>query len=251
MRLPFTSAPLPPDTICGYTVLRSPAPHTYVALADGGREVLLKPLDTDCLLHGQLHPSIKERLARVRELALKSAANLRGIERDRQGVFLVWEFIEGQTLESDAPSLSTSQLTSLMREVVLSVEALHQAGIVHGAMHARNVIIDRAGRPRLTHISPLLFSDPAVDDAAVRSMLLMLIQERTDLDQSISAVLQSAASLRQIASKLVLAATDASEPSTFDADDRGRRKRMTLLALAVAVTGILVALSVGLISARL
>ncbi|HEY7088314.1 MAG TPA: hypothetical protein VH518_09515, partial [Tepidisphaeraceae bacterium] len=58
-----------------------------------------KRLDDDCLLDRQLHPSISERLNRVRELPLTDVANLHGVEVDRDGVWLVWQFIEGQTLE--------------------------------------------------------------------------------------------------------------------------------------------------------
>jgi serine/threonine protein kinase len=246
-----TTAPLPPDSICGYTILRSLAPATYVALADGGRRVLLKPLDPDCLLHAQLHPSITERLARVRELALKSAANLHGVERDKQGVFLVWEFIDGEPLESRARVSPPSQFISMMREVVLSVEALHQVGIVHGAIHARNIIIDTAGRPRLTHISPLLFHDPGVDEAAVGLMLAHLVEQRRDLDPSLSAVLRQPTSLRQLASKLVASESVAEESTVSDADDSRRRRRLFLLAISVSGAGILAAVILALVSSRL
>ena len=39
-------------------------------------------MDHDCLLRGQLHPSIRERLSRVRELAHGGVANLYGVGRD-------------------------------------------------------------------------------------------------------------------------------------------------------------------------
>jgi serine/threonine protein kinase len=250
MRPAASATPLPPDTICGYTVLRSLSPQTYIALADGGRQVFLKPLDPDCLLQGQLHPSIKERLARVRELALKSAANLHGVERDQPGVFLVWEFIDGATLESYAPSLAPLQLIALMREVVLSVEALHQVGIVHGAIHARNIIVDPTGRPRLTHISPLLFHDPAVDEKAISLMLAKLIDDRHDIDASLRVGLHQSLSLRQLAARLVTADAAPSERSAIDAEDRRRRRGMLLMAVFVAVLGILTAAVVGLISLR-
>jgi serine/threonine protein kinase len=249
------STPLPPATVCGYTVLRSPSPGSYIALADGGREVFLKPLDPDCLLHGQLHPSIKERLARVRELALKSAANLHGVERDGSrgengAVFLIWEFVRGEPLESRARSLPASELLSLLREVVLSVEALHQVGIVHGGLHGRNIIIDPAGRPHLTHISPLLFHDPAVDVTAISAMSGALIGQREDIDQSVFVARAAPQSLRELASGLVAAETPRDQVATADLEDRSRRKRMLLLALAVAAAGVIVAATVAILSSR-
>jgi serine/threonine protein kinase len=240
--------PLPPDSICGYTILRSPSPGTYIALADGGREVLLKPLDADCLLHGQLHPSIKERLARVRELALKSAANLHGVERDGRGVFLIWEFIPGESLESAAAKMSPTQLIAMMREVVLSVEALHQVGIVHGALHACNVIIDTAGRPRLTHISPLLFDDPLVDEAAAQTMLNDLTQPRTDIDSSIRNAVAERRSFRELSSMLMAASVAPTQSQGEDDPERGRRKRMLLVALAVALVGVAIAITIAMVA---
>jgi len=246
-----TIPPLPPESICGYTVLKTTSPDTYVAFADGGRKVLLKPLDTDCLLHRQLHPSIKERLARVRELALKSAANLHGVERDAHGVFLVWEFVEGESLDSSAAAMSPGQLAEMMREVVLSVESLHQVGIVHGAIHARNVIIDPAGRPRLTHISPLLFHDPAVDESALRSMLLRLADFPSAMDATLRSALAEPGSLRQLAARLVTVGGRPSDFVTVDDEDRALRRRMVVAALAVALLGIALAAIALAVSLRI
>ena len=65
----------------------------------GGRTVVLKKLDDDCLLDGQLHPSIKLRLERVRELPVRCVANFLGVERDGAGVAqMVWEFVRGTPL---------------------------------------------------------------------------------------------------------------------------------------------------------
>jgi hypothetical protein len=53
-----------------------------ISIMRGGRQVVLKKLDDDCLLDGQLHPSIKLRLERVRELPVRCVANFLGVERD-------------------------------------------------------------------------------------------------------------------------------------------------------------------------
>ena len=62
-------APTPPE-LCGYRIERALAPDlSYLAIGPGGRRVVLKRVDEDCLLRNKLHPSIKDRLGRVRELA--------------------------------------------------------------------------------------------------------------------------------------------------------------------------------------
>ena len=138
-----------------------------------GRKIVLKRLDDDCLLDRQLHPSIRERLNRVRELPLTSVANLIGVEKVDGVAQLVWEFVPGSCLEEirgDAPAWGR-----LAREIILAVEALHSTGIVHGAIHERNVIVDDRGEVRLTHVSPLLYSDTDHDAADVVDMLDTLI----------------------------------------------------------------------------
>ncbi len=137
--------------------------------------VFRKRLAEDCLLGGELHPSIAQRLHRVRELPVGAVANLHGVERDSAGVWLVWQFIEGLTLEQfmqlEHPDRKPD---ALARELELAVAAMHAHGIVHGAIHARNVIVDPRGRVRLTHVSPLLYSDPAEDDRAVAELVALL-----------------------------------------------------------------------------
>jgi hypothetical protein len=138
-----------------------------------GRRVVLKPLDADCLLDGQLHPMICQRLERVRELPLLRVANLIAVERDEQGIGqLVWEYVSGTPLEE--MDCDRGQWLRVMREVLLSIESLHSAGIVHGAIHARNMIVEPSGAIRLTHISPLLYSEPEQDAADAIEMFLGL-----------------------------------------------------------------------------
>ena len=125
------------------------------------RRVVLKRLDDDCLLDGELHPSIRRRLERVQQLPLVAVTNLHGVERRGDAVYLLWEFVEGQPLEA-VPDCARFE-----REVRHVVEMLHSHGIIHGALHARNIIIDDCGGVHLMHVSPLLFSDPQIDAAAL------------------------------------------------------------------------------------
>ena len=137
------------------------------------RRVVYKRLDDDCLLDGQLHPSIRRRLERVREVPLTHVANLIGVEKVDGVAQLVWEFVPGKSLEEmrgDAPAWG-----KWVREVILAVEALHATGIVHGAIHERNVIVDPRGEIRLTHASPLLYGDTDHDAADVVDMFDALV----------------------------------------------------------------------------
>jgi tRNA A-37 threonylcarbamoyl transferase component Bud32 len=132
-----------------------------------GRQVVLKPLDEDCLLDGELHPSIRLRLERVRELPMTAVANLHGVEVIDGRALLVWEFIPGMTLDEKVASSDQAALAKLKRDLTLIIEQLHSFGIVHGDLHGRNVIIDDRNRLRLTHLSPLLHNDAYVDLNAI------------------------------------------------------------------------------------
>jgi hypothetical protein len=131
-----------------------------------GRRVALKALAADCLLDGELHPSIALRLTRVRELPMTAVANLHGVERIDGSAFLIWDFVEGRPLEG----LTATERASVEREVRLVVETLHSHGIVHGAIHGGNIIVDGRGGVHVTHVSPLLHADEAVDLAALAKL---------------------------------------------------------------------------------
>ena len=160
-----------PGQIAGYDVRAElSAGRTY--LADGhGRRVVLKLLESDCLLGEQLHPMIHDRLSRVRELAHAGVANLLGVEADGERAYLVWEYVEGAPLSEVISDLDDRRRDAVARELVSHVETLHALGIVHGALHERNVIVMPSGKVKLTHVSPLLYNDEAVDAEALATLL--------------------------------------------------------------------------------
>src|SRR5687768_3408959 len=143
-----TSPPAAPGAadrteICGYPIdsalqsTQADEPDflgpSYLAIGPGGRGIVLKPLDRDCILTQGLHPSIKERLGRVRELALGGVANLYGVEREpgvpsSERAWLIWEYVRGKTLADYAADAGCTQrkLALVARELVLLLEALHR-----------------------------------------------------------------------------------------------------------------------------
>ena len=156
-----------------YRIDRELAAGSFLATESNAGRVVLKMLEGDCLLKGQLHPMIKDRLGRVRELAHLGVANLHGAERDGERAFLVWEFVEGITLEEYLREYEPerARLEEIATRIVLSVEALHALGIVHGGIHSRNVIVMPSGEVKLTHISPLLYHEEVVDVEALRALM--------------------------------------------------------------------------------
>ncbi len=210
----------------------------------GGRKVVLKKLDDDCLLDGQLHPSIKLRLERVRELPVRCAANFLAVERDAAGAAqLVWEYVPGTPLDD----VKSADWLRLSREVVLAVQSLHAAGIVHGAIHGGNVILDDAGEVRLTHVSPLLYSDADHDAAAVVAMLDALVNEHASATP-LAAMLAEAAAQPQITlSELYarLAEMNVEPPTEPESpSERHPRTRYLVAAALIALIGLAMSLAI-------
>jgi hypothetical protein len=157
----------------------------YLAVGAGGRRVVLKRVDDDCMLGKALHPSIVDRLGRVREVAHAGVANLIAVEKGRQAdketgrpgegeeAWMVWEFVEGETILQWAgkQGRTSRELLVMGRELMLSVDQLHMQGLVLGAIIGGNVIVGADGTLKLTHVSPLLYADTHVD---VESVVLLL-----------------------------------------------------------------------------
>jgi hypothetical protein len=241
--------------IGGYAIVRTLVPdQSWLAEATGGRKVVLKLLDDDCLWKDQLHPNIKDRLGRVRELAHAGVANLYGVERDEGLTYLVWEYVEGQTLTEYAASPTCGQrdLLVVARELVLGVEMLHARGVVHGTITGSNAIVGRDGRVVITHVSPLLYSEPGEDVEAVLSLLGGLVERRGEVTSPLGRLLAEArdeeTTLRRLAARLgALLDVRDSEPAV-EAEDRteGRRIRRRALIGAGAAAVLGVALFAGL-----
>jgi hypothetical protein len=251
-----TSTTQCPTELCGYAVVETLSPGvTYLAIGPGGRGVALKRLDPDCLHHELLHPDVRDRLCRVRELAHAGVANLIGVGKDKAAdAWLIWEYVEGSPLATHAKEhcRSPRELAVLVRELVLTVESLHVQGIVHGAIQSGNVIVAPDGSVRLTHISPLLYTDPADDADAIVDCANATLDERGERSSALGRLMDEAREtkmpLRGLATRLAVLA-DAreavSEPaSTVARRDRRTRKRAVFGAVLAALGGVAIAYGV-------
>ena len=241
-----------PSSLCGYAIERvlgsgAQPSSSYVAIGPGGRRVVLKRVDEDCLLHGALHPSIHERLSRVRELAHGGVANLHGVEREHDAAFLIWEYVEGQTFGEfvSAPGGRTPRdLMVVARELILSIDSMHLQGIVHGAISAGNVIVYPDRTVRLTHVSPLLYTDVAADVEAMIALLQQAVRDRGEQAAPLGLLLNDAAAqpigLRALGARVAALIEAREEPSGPQADpqrERRTRRRMLFGALLLMLLG--------------
>ena len=152
-----------------YELLRELSPGRTWLVADSyARLLVLKTLSPDCLTQaGDLHPSIKIRLTRLRELPLGGFVNILGVERHATlGTVIVSQFVDGRLWQD----VSDMDRLRLGRELKALVVAVHQFGMVHGALHGRNVVVDGAEKLILIDPSPLLYDDPKTDLDALAAL---------------------------------------------------------------------------------
>jgi len=238
--------PSPTTILCGYRILRPLGDTTYLAVGDDNRQVVIKKLDTDCLLGNKLHPSIAERLNRVRELAHGSVANLYAVARDAGDAYLIWQYLPGRTWDEFIVSPPSARHRLLAaRELILNVDLLHMQGIVHGSLVGSNVILGEDNVWRLTHISPLLYNDPAVDVESVRQLLT---DAAGDDNPALSRLLSDAVAIRTLSLRTLAAKVAAMLESNGDAatdveeSPRGNL-RLRTIAVALGVTFVALALA--------
>lgn len=205
----------------------------------GGREVVIKRLEEDCLSSGKLHPAIAQRLGRVRELPEKSVANLHGVERDGALTYLVWDWAAGENWAQYVKrrDLDHDQRLRLARELVLAVQSLHLAGIVHGAIHGGNVIVDRGERIWLIDVSPLLWMDEQADVRAVLALLGELFEGEGDIA---SALKDADAAQMTLAGILELISAPDDERADPQPEQRTRSLGLAVLTILLGIATTLV-----------
>jgi hypothetical protein len=245
MTVPAAETSEIPSQICDYPIdCALSDKECFLAIGPGGRGVVLKRMEDDCILKGQLHPAVRDRLGRVRELAHGGIANLFGVERDAGKAWLIWEYVEGEPFDTYAahPERTLRELAAAGRELALAVDLLHMQGIVHGCVHGGNVIVSPAGAVRITHVSPLLYSDPAQDADAVITLLESAVALRGGENSSLGWLLARSRGegqgLRALAARLaaLIESRELDGGPGADAEEADRRPRRRALYGAVVVT---------------
>jgi hypothetical protein len=182
--------------------------QTWLTVDEAGRRVVHKRLPDDCCQREQLHPSVKLRLQKFRELPLSSFVNVIGVERTDRGVVLVSEYVEGKPLDQ----IPEADRIRMVRELRLAVMSMHQHGMVHGAIKPGNAIVTPDGLLKLIDPSPLLHDDPVADLAAVDAM-----------------------------DPLAEPASDKQSVDAIEQDDHARRQRTVAAAVALATLAVVAA----------
>lgn len=240
-----------PQEIGEYRILARLADTTYHAVGAGGRAVVLKQIDPTCMLGEQLHSQIRDRLKAIRGLAHPQVAHLLAVERDGDFAFAAWEYLDAQRFDQWATRDGREQLhvIHMARELVLAVEGLHALGIVHGRLTAANVFV-HDGRIRLTHLSPLLYTDPREDAIAVMRLLRQVVAAREEDDSPLGRLVADAEAHPMAPAELRGALAALVDPQNHRpaGDDPPHeltpRGRSITAAVIAAIVGVLIAVAI-------
>ena len=232
--------------------------RSFLCCDSSGNVVVLQKLEADCLPGNRLHPGIRDRLSRIRELPLAEVAPFRGVERWNHAqttyTCMVWLYLDGQNWEEQTAQ-APDQFPQLASSFAATIATLHELGIVHGNLHPRNVIVRPTGQVWITHLSPYLFVDPQVDLAALvhimRQSGLHLSAARVGrLNDLLDQTENQRIDLRELSHELSKLdepkdnASQAAMNGNSHARQRSLRQRSVMLAFTVLISATLLSLGI-------
>ena len=160
----------------GYQIVRvikrSARSHIYLASdRESGERVVLKTPSTDM----QANPAALERFLLEEWIArrINSAHVLKPCAhtRQRQSIYVVTEYIEGQTLAQwmiDNPKPELAVVRGLLEQIAKGLQAFHRLEMVHQDLKPDNILIDTTGTVKIidfgaTRVAGLEEADTAIE----------------------------------------------------------------------------------------
>jgi hypothetical protein len=208
--------------------------------------------------------SFRQRSARLMALSDPGVASVLGYDADDEPAWLALAEVEGDTvarIQGEGP-LSDDDALAVVGQAGLALAGAHAAGVGHGRLDARHVMVRTDGSVALIGLAPSSHPDPAPDLAALATMARELLggSGRADVQEFLAELdrlrdaaeigrtaLALATSIRADPAELSSAVlpdheaqrTPASAPEPAGYDDAERRRvRNRLIALgAIVVVG--------------
>lgn len=150
--LPIPSQPRVGDEIDSFTIVReihsNHRSHIYIAKTPEGEKVALKipasdlKEDADGLRRFLMEEWIARRISSPYVLGAPEPS------RERTGLYVVTDFIEGQTLRQwmqDNPKPKFEQVRDILEQVIRGLRAFHRREMLHQDLRPENIMIDADG----------------------------------------------------------------------------------------------------------
>jgi len=143
----------PGDTIGEYTILESLGQggfgHIFKARDPDGKLVILKFPDVALLGDPATYERFRREVAVGQKLDHSAIPRVLGLKETRDAIFLVLEFVEGQTLRRyiwEHVPLPVEEALSIAGQLAVTLDYLHAHGIYHRDLKPENIIIGPDGR---------------------------------------------------------------------------------------------------------
>ena len=117
------------------------------------RDVALKALRPELAGHGEIVGRFREEARAQARLNHRNVAQLYSLFQHGSDLFMVMEFVDGQTLDHvirSRVSLPFQEAVSIMLQVLDGVDHAHRMGIIHRDLKPANIMIGRDGLVRVT-----------------------------------------------------------------------------------------------------
>jgi Protein tyrosine and serine/threonine kinase len=137
-------------------------------------------------------PGIEQRVRRLRWPEHPNVVSLYAAGPCEHGYFVAMQLIDGTSLAER--KLGRARTLRVLRDVGAALDAAHAAGVVHGGLTARSVLVDQGGRGFLSDFGlGLVDATPASDRAAFAALVHdCLGGEPPALEASAAAIVRSA-----------------------------------------------------------
>ncbi|WP_029068230.1 serine/threonine-protein kinase [Jonesia quinghaiensis] len=142
----------PGTQIGGYTIVNPLGAGAmgvvYRAVDGGGTPVAFKLLRTDQLAKDELRQRVAREAASLRKVKHPAVAAMLDVEMDEDEMFIVYELIDGPTLDSyvaDHGPLRSQELHETAERLYDALNAVHEAGVIHRDMKPNNIIMSHDG----------------------------------------------------------------------------------------------------------
>lgn len=127
------------------------------------KRVAIKHLRTECSNHLEIEPRLHNEAERLGKLNHPHIARLFGFIRRDDQLYLVTEFIEGESLSAllkRKGRLEPNVAWAFFHEIVAAVGFAHRLGVIHGDLKPSNIIVTKLGVVKLLGFSlaPILRS---------------------------------------------------------------------------------------------
>lgn len=178
---PAAELPCPPllearEMIDGYRIVReihaSSRSHIYLAVdTDSGETVVLKTPSVDLSADAELLRRFRMEEWIARRLNSAHVLKPRQPPRKRGYLYVVTEFVEGQTLKQwmiDNPKPDLETVRGIVEQIARGLQAFHRMEMLHQDLRPNNIMIDKTGTVKIIDFGSTRIS--GISDAAPRDL---------------------------------------------------------------------------------